>query len=171
MTTPKQSPPPAPDDTEINEAIAASESLVEALFEIAEKYGADVTNNLPRWQNGVYLREVAEFIEDVQTQVDRHGTTNTVPRAKYDTAVESLSWGEAYWKLTAIERRRVWFYSGKGWRGWPMIGDDEYQRRTLALGLPFVGAVVIALWRCRCADCTQELAQLREFVDAPREDF
>lgn len=63
---------PAPDDSEVDEAIASADTLTEALFEIAEKYGANVTNNEPRWQDGVYLREVGDFIGDVIQAVRRH---------------------------------------------------------------------------------------------------
>lgn len=62
-----------PDDTEINASIAEEETVAGALFEIAEKYGADVTNNLPRWQDGVFLREVGEFIGDVMTAFQQRG--------------------------------------------------------------------------------------------------
>lgn len=68
-----------PDDSEVNEAIAAEDSFAGALFEIAEKYGANVTNNYPRWQNGVFLREVGEFIADVTTAAEKH-LNNTIPR-------------------------------------------------------------------------------------------
>lgn len=61
-----------PDDTDANEAIAAEDSFAGALFEIAEKYGANVTNNYPRWQNGVFLREVGEFIADVTAAAQKH---------------------------------------------------------------------------------------------------
>lgn len=61
-----------PDDTEVNEAIAAETSLEGALFEIADKYGANVTNNMPRWQNGVFLREASEFIGDVKAAAEKH---------------------------------------------------------------------------------------------------
>jgi hypothetical protein len=61
-----------PDDTDANEAIASEDSFSGALFEIAEKYGANVTNNYPRWQNGVFLREVGEFIADVTNAAEKH---------------------------------------------------------------------------------------------------
>jgi hypothetical protein len=61
-----------PDDTDANEAIATEDSFAGALFEIAEKYGANVTNNYPRWQNGVFLREVGEFIADVTAAAEKH---------------------------------------------------------------------------------------------------
>lgn len=37
-----------------------------------EKYGANVTNNMDRWQDGVFLRHIAEFIEDVETAALKH---------------------------------------------------------------------------------------------------
>ena len=61
-----------PDDADANEAIAEADSFEDALFEIAEKYGAKVTNNMPRWQNGVFLREVGEFIGDVKDAATKH---------------------------------------------------------------------------------------------------
>jgi len=61
-----------PDDREINEAIDESECFADAMFEIAEKYGANVTNNMDRWQDGVFLRHIAEFIEDVGTAALKH---------------------------------------------------------------------------------------------------
>lgn len=64
--------PPHPDDTEINATIAEEDSFAGALFEIAEKYGANVTNNEPRWQNGVFLREVGDFIADVLDAAQHH---------------------------------------------------------------------------------------------------
>lgn len=42
------------------------------MFEIAEKYGANVTNNMDRWQDGVFLRHIAEFIEDTETAALKH---------------------------------------------------------------------------------------------------
>ncbi|OHD14986.1 MAG: hypothetical protein A2Y38_25570 [Spirochaetes bacterium GWB1_59_5] len=65
-------PPGArPDDREINKCIDEAESLNEALFEIADKYGADVTNNEERWQGGVFLREIGDFIDDVREVAER----------------------------------------------------------------------------------------------------
>lgn len=61
-----------PDDREINEAIDESECFADAMFEIAEKYGANVTNNMDRWQDGVFLRHIAEFTEDVETAALKH---------------------------------------------------------------------------------------------------
>lgn len=55
-----------PDDTEADEAIAESETFLEALFEIASKYNIPVTNNEIRWQDGLFLRHVGDFIGDVQ---------------------------------------------------------------------------------------------------------
>jgi len=33
---------------------------------------ANVTNNMDRWQDGVFLRHIAEFIEDVETAALKH---------------------------------------------------------------------------------------------------
>ncbi|MEO3931353.1 hypothetical protein WMO79_00875 [Micrococcaceae bacterium Sec7.4] len=70
-----------PDDKETNEAIAAEDSFAGALFEIADKYGANVTNNYPRWQNGVFLREVGEFIADVTAAAEKHLGTSSAADA------------------------------------------------------------------------------------------
>lgn len=188
---------PAPDDSEIDQIIAESETLTEALFHVADKYEAPVTNNEPRWKDGQYLRHVADFITDVKNQVTRF-TPDPVPAgdtvagpavaalsgvaspadapavlatadeavAKGARTVDLLAWESALWQLAAIERPRMWTYSGRDWRGWPQIGSDEYRRRTLVLGLPFVGAVVIALRRCRCADCAADIAALRDIVES-----
>lgn len=43
-----------------------SEQLNEALFDIADKYEAAVTNNEPRIQNGQQLRHVGDFIGDIK---------------------------------------------------------------------------------------------------------
>lgn len=43
-----------------------NEDLLEALFDIAGKYDANVTNNEPRMQDGEYLYHVGEFIADVK---------------------------------------------------------------------------------------------------------
>lgn len=174
--------PAAPDDTESDEMIARAVDLTEALFEIAEKYQAPLTNNLPRWQDGVYLRHIGDFIQDVKDQVARFAdqvpaatitasTTDAVAdtaaaqAVKDAAAIRSLAWECAYWELTAVERRRFWTY-GRDWRGWAQIGSDEYRRRTLVLGVPFVGALVVALWRCRCEDCAADIAALRATVES-----
>ena len=60
-----------PNDDEANEAIRDAETLVEAIWEIGEKYDVPLTNNMPRWQDGQFLREAGEFIHDVVTAADR----------------------------------------------------------------------------------------------------
>lgn len=75
--SPTIEPVPWPDDTEINAAIAQADSFAESLFEIAEKYGADVTNNEPRWQGNVFLREVGDFIADVKASAEKHLSSTT----------------------------------------------------------------------------------------------
>lgn len=64
-------PRPAPDDSTADQTIAEATYLEEALFEIAEKYQTPVTNNEPRWKDGVYLREVGDFIGDILDAVKR----------------------------------------------------------------------------------------------------
>ena len=56
----------APDDSEADIAIADADNLAEALWAIAEKYEVPVTNNMPRWQDGSYLRHIGEFIGDIK---------------------------------------------------------------------------------------------------------
>lgn len=60
-----------PDDREADAAIADADTFTEALFEIASKYEVPVTNNLPRWQEGQFLREVGEFVGDIKRAVAR----------------------------------------------------------------------------------------------------
>jgi hypothetical protein len=54
-----------PDDSEINEDISNATSLANAIWLIADKYEVNLTNNEPRWQDGVYLREISEFMTDI----------------------------------------------------------------------------------------------------------
>ena len=76
-----------------------------------------------------------------------------------------LQWEADYWHLMALNKRRVWFY-GPGCTGWlPRLGDDEYGRRTLVLGTPITGHIVIALWRDHCEVCDKDLAELHQRVD------
>jgi hypothetical protein len=162
------STPAPPDDTEIDEVIATSEDLTEALFLLADKYGARVTNNNERWQDGEYLRHVGDFIGEIKTQVAKFAPpaeTDTVPRAEHEAAIESERWESAYWHLAAIEKRRVWTYKRSSWSGWPQIGSDEYGRRTLVLGVPLLGALVIALFNCRCEDCMATRDDLTRIVE------
>lgn len=76
-------------------------------------------------------------------------------------------WSEAYWELMALQRKpRFWF--SRSYDAWlPFLGDDEYQRRTLVIGTPLTGHVIIAApWRCRCGDCREHVDRLRAIVDA-----
>jgi hypothetical protein len=66
---------PAPDDTEVDAEIAEATDLGDALFGIASKYLVAVTNNEPRWQDGVWLREMGEFIDDVKNVTGRFAVT------------------------------------------------------------------------------------------------
>ena len=62
------------------------------------------------------------------------------------------------WQVAAIDKPRAWLSPGRRWG--VGFGDDEYQRRTF-----YVGPLVVALWRCRCADCRAELARIRELAE------
>lgn len=55
-----------PDDTEANEAIRTAATFSSALCEIVEKYDIPITNNTEHWQDGVYLRELPDFMEDIR---------------------------------------------------------------------------------------------------------
>jgi hypothetical protein len=70
---------PPPDDAEIDAEITNSDSLGEALASIADKYGADVTGNEPRLQDGVWLRHVGDFIGEIFTAVADHAPTDPLP--------------------------------------------------------------------------------------------
>lgn len=62
---------------------------------------------------------------------------------------------------------RVWTYPKGGWSGHlPMLGGDEYGRRTLVLPIPFGPTVVVALYTCHCEDCEYMRAQMMEWVEA-----
>lgn len=60
-----------PDDTDWDESIAEAERFSEAAFAIAEKYGAAITNDEERWQDGEFLRDVCDFQNDVQAAAER----------------------------------------------------------------------------------------------------
>lgn len=62
-----------PDDTEVNQWIDEAQSLNEALLEIVDKYQIPVTTNLPRWQNGQFIRDAGDFIDDIRKVVEKHG--------------------------------------------------------------------------------------------------
>lgn len=49
------------------------EAFDEAIWELAEKYEVPLTNNGSRWQDGVFLREMGDFIQDVRAIVHRYG--------------------------------------------------------------------------------------------------
>lgn len=58
---------------------------------------------------------------------------------------------------------RIWFYHKDDWDpgrmhrwGWPLLGGDEFKRKTIVFGFWFIGYVVIAYARCYCEDCEQE---------------
>lgn len=74
--------------------------------------------------------------------------------------LHEAQWEIDYWHLLATSpRRRAWTLDS--WSR-PQLGLDELGRRTLA-----IGRWVIALWRCRCTDCTTDLAHLTARVQEP----
>jgi hypothetical protein len=77
-----------PDDTEIDESIADEDSFAGAMFEIASKYDIPVTNNEERWQDGVYLRHIADFIADVQRVSERFRAPATGGEWEYGIRAE-----------------------------------------------------------------------------------
>ncbi|MEV7267077.1 hypothetical protein AB0N38_26295 [Micromonospora aurantiaca] len=66
--------------------------------------------------------------------------------------------------------RRVWTYRRAEWDpplrerlGFPYLGCDEWGRRTVVVGLWFVGYVVWAWRTCWCQDCHEVRAQTYRF--------
>lgn len=59
------------DDNEPNARIADAENLFEALVEIGDKYGAGITGNEPRYQDGRWLRDLSEFVGDIEAAYER----------------------------------------------------------------------------------------------------
>lgn len=58
--------------------------------------------------------------------------------------------------------RRFWIYSKRSWdpRWWhklgvPYLGGDEWGRRTVVIGLWFLGYVVWAWRTCHCPECDE----------------
>ena len=87
----------------------------------------------------------------------------------YRCQCHGWEWEAIYWRWTALNRRRVWFHTpGETYnRVSPLwVGNDEYHRRTLVIGWGFTGQAVVALWRCRCKECRQELADLDAWLDS-----
>lgn len=82
-----------PDDTDINEAIAEAETLREAMFEIAEKFEVPVSNNLPRWQEGRFVRHVGDFLEDIYVAFDRF---MPIPISLANTTTVGAQFGEQH---------------------------------------------------------------------------
>ena len=60
-----------PDDTEVNQEITKAEDLGEAIWALGDKYNIPLTNNSERWENGVFLRHVGDFREDVESIMNR----------------------------------------------------------------------------------------------------
>lgn len=60
------------EELERGDTIAEAESFEEALFAIAEKYDLPLTNNEPRFENGVYLRPIGDFVEDIRRAIMKH---------------------------------------------------------------------------------------------------
>lgn len=80
-----------PDDTDIDEAIADAGTLGEAMFEIAAKFDVPVTNNLPRWQEGQFVRHVGDFLEDIYAAFDRF---MPIPISLANTTTVEAQFGE-----------------------------------------------------------------------------
>ncbi len=45
-----------------------------------------------------------------------------------------------------------------------MIGHDEYARKTLVIGFPFTGRVIIAYKDCQSEECSEERAQRKKWI-------
>jgi hypothetical protein len=63
-----------------------------------------------------------------------------------------------------LSRGRVWFYRPQRWFYWNplLLGHDEFARRTLVIGWPFTGQVVIALGWCGDVECIRERDEMLE---------
>lgn len=64
-------PDTRPDDSEYREELDDAESFSAAMFAIADLYGMNLTNNSERWQDGVFLREIGDFIGDVRSVAEK----------------------------------------------------------------------------------------------------
>jgi hypothetical protein len=67
--------------------------------------------------------------------------------------------------LRQAAKDRFWFYRPEWYEGaWSpvYVGHDEYSRRTLMLGWPFTGRIVIALGYCGDAECYAESLRMRD---------
>lgn len=69
------------------------------------------------------------------------------------------------------ETKRVWWYPRGEWLpswyekiGFPYLGGDEWGRRTVVVGLWFVGYVVWAWRTCWCHECHEVRAQTYRFL-------
>lgn len=63
-----------PDDSEADRDIAEAETFRDALWSIAEKYDAPLTNNAPGWNSeGRFCRMMPDFIVDVEKAMKRFG--------------------------------------------------------------------------------------------------
>lgn len=72
---------------------------------------------------------------------------------------------------------RVWTYSKDSWDpswyekiGFPYRGGDEWGRRTIVIGLWFIGYVVWAYRTCWCQDCHTVREQTYRFANDPLDD-
>lgn len=62
-----------------------------------------------------------------------------------------------------MSESRVWFYRPeRGWWWWPIYrGHDEFAHRTLVIGLPWTGRLVIAYRSCGDPECEREAEENR----------
>lgn len=61
-----------PDDRKLYEELYAAESFNEAIFVLAELYDIPVTNNEERWQDGHFVREIGDLVDDIHYLVKKH---------------------------------------------------------------------------------------------------
>lgn len=77
------------------------------------------------------------------------------------TPIPHEQWEPRYWEHLAKRiPPRIWLLGWPGWRRPVGMASDEVNRRTV-----WVGPLVVALWRCRCADCRHERAHLDAWLD------
>lgn len=70
-------------------------------------------------------------------------------------------------KKPAYYPSKVWFWKPEAriLRPFPFwIGHDEYARKTLVLGYPFTGRVIIAYKDCQSDECSEEREQREKWI-------